>query len=302
MFIIAITRDSFWSPQSTKSQARRLNIITTLDNSLAMEKFNFNPELYLNRIGLSVPPDLDKTGLVQLHQAQFFSIPFENFDIQMGKSILLDPEHLFQKLVLKKRGGYCFELNGLLAMALKHFGFNVRPLLARVHLAAEPSGRTHLLNLVELENGPWIIDAGFGAGGLRSPLPLKPGVYEHESGYSFSLEKRAPWGWMMRTLDKGLWKDSYSFDLEHVTKEDIDVGNFYTSHSPNTHFTQIRTASKPTAKGRISIRNFTFTCINGEKVETSQVEDGPGYLDFLEEHFDIRLDTEYENLKKINIE
>lgn len=264
-----------------------------------MPEFHFDPDLYLERIGLDFVPTPDENGLIELHKAQFFSIPFENFDIQLGKSINLNPAHLFDKLVKHPRGGYCFELNGLLGIALKHFGFKVRPLLARVHLAEEPSGRTHLLNLVELENGPWIIDAGFGAGGLRSPLPLKEGVYDHETGYSFSLEVKAPWGWMMRTLDKGAWKDSYSFDLEYVTKEDIEVGNFYTSHSPNTHFTQIRTASKPTENGRISLRNFTFTEIKGEEVKTTEIEDNPGYLDFLREKFGIDLNTHYKELKKL---
>ncbi len=264
-----------------------------------MSEFHFNADLYLERIGLNFVPTPDKKGLIALHKAQFFSIPFENFDIQLGKSINLDPAHLFEKLVKHQRGGYCFELNGLLGMALSNFGFKVRPLLARVHLAEEPSGRTHLLNMVELEQGPWIIDAGFGAGGLRSPLPLKAGTYEHETGYSFRLEEKAPWGWMMRTLDKEKWKDSYSFDLEYVTREDIEVGNFYTSHSPNTHFTQIRTASKPTETGRISLRNFTFTEIIGGEVKTMEIENSPAYLDFLKEKFGINLNVKYESLKKL---
>lgn len=264
-----------------------------------MHQFLFKAAPYLQRIGLKKPPVVNKTGLTELHHAQFFHIPFENFDIQMGKSINVDKQYIFEKLVNNKRGGYCFELNGLLGMALQHFGFKVRPLLARVHLGPTPSGRTHLLNLVELEEGPWIIDAGFGAGGLRSPLPLKEGIYEHPTGNKYSLELQAPWGWMMRTFDKGEWKDSYSFDLEYVTPEDIELGNFYTSHSPNTHFTQIRTASKPTENGRISLRNFTFTEIKHHEVIMREIEDGPGYLDFLKERFDIELNINYEHLLKI---
>jgi len=264
-----------------------------------MESSYFKIKPYLDRIGLSAAPGADKTGLILLHHAQFFNIPFENFDIQMGKSINLEEQHLFNKLVDNKRGGYCYELNSLLGMALKHFGFEARPLLARVHLGPEPSGRTHLLNLVELADGPWIIDAGFGAGGLRSPLPLKEGVYHHASGYSFRLEKQPPWGWMMRTRDKGEWKDSYSFDLEYVTGEDIEMGNFYTSHSPKTHFTQIRTASKPTENGRVSLRNFTFTEIKDNQIFTQEIEDSPAYLELLKQKFEIELDIDYEQLRKV---
>jgi N-hydroxyarylamine O-acetyltransferase len=182
---------------------------------------------------------------------------------------------------------------------MEHFGFKVRPLLARVHLESQPSGRTHLLNLVSFEQGPWIIDAGFGAGGLRRPLPLKTNIVKDDQGFSFGLEQRPPWGWMMRTLDKEEWKDSYSFDLEHVSPQDIVLGNFYTSHSPDTHFTQIRTASKPTSNGRISLRNFTFTEIADGKVFTEEIVDGPEYLDILATRFGIELEVDYNVLKKV---
>jgi arylamine N-acetyltransferase len=161
-----------------------------------MGNSHFYAERYLDRIGLAKAPGANKAGLVALHHAQFFNIPFENFDIQMGKSINLDEKYLFDKLVCCNRGGYCF-------------------------------------------------------------------------------------------------------DLEYVTDGDIKVGNYYTSHSPDTHFTQIRTASKPTENGRISLRNFTFTEIKDNQIFTQEIEDSPAYLEFLKQKFEIELDIDYKQLRKV---
>jgi N-hydroxyarylamine O-acetyltransferase len=270
-----------------------------LNQTPNMANFHFDANAYLKRIGLTAAPPVNEEGLTQLHKAQFFSIPFENFDIQLGKEISLDRADIFNKLVLKKRGGYCFELNGLMDMALEHFGFKSRPLLARVHLTPVPGSRSHLLNLVEFRHASWIIDAGFGAGGLRGPVPLENRTFHFEGGYSYQLEECHPWGWMMRTLDKGTWKDSYSFDMEYVSDADRAMGNFFTSHSPDTHFTQIRTTSRPTENGRISLSNFIFTEIVDGAVLTKEIEDSPKYLDFLANRFGIELNVEYKMLRKV---
>jgi N-hydroxyarylamine O-acetyltransferase len=132
-------------------------------------------DAYLARVGLSAAPGVDENGLRELHDAQFHSIPFENLDIHLGREILLDPESLSKKLVGKLRGGYCFELNGLLLLAMNALGFTARPLLARVHLGDSPTSLTHQISLVSLEGRDWIVDAGFGAGGPRRPYLLKSG-------------------------------------------------------------------------------------------------------------------------------
>ena len=261
--------------------------------------FDFATEKYLTRIGLSEVPATDETGLQALHTAQFFSIPFENFDIQLGRGVNLAPDHLCAKLVGSRRGGYCFELNGLMLMALRSLGFQVRPLLARVHLGPSPSSRTHQLNLVVLDGRPWIIDVGFGAGGLRCPMPLETGRNEEGPGWAFRLVKQEPWGYMMQSRVEGVWKDSYSFDLSHVIAADIAMGNHYTSTSPDCHFVTSRVASAPRSHGRVSLSDFTLTEIRADEKTTRQVPVGAAYLAELSTTFGIELGAEYEDLGEL---
>jgi len=244
-------------------------------------------DAYLRRVGLPNTPPTDIDGLRQLHRAQFFAIPFENFDVLSGQGIDLTPDVVFEKLVMNRRGGYCFELNGLILRVLQTLGFEARPLLARVHLTDPPSGRTHQLNLVRFANENWLMDVGFGAGGPRAPLLLREGVTDCGVA-SFELSRREPWDWMLRTREAGEWKSSYSFDLGHVTTEDIEVGNHYTSTSPKTHFTQLATVSLPTPGGRVSLRDLELTQFDDSNERTRQIDPG-SYLDFLRNTFGIEL-------------
>lgn len=136
---------------------------------------DFDRDAYLMRVGLDHMVSTTEESLAALHRAQTFAIPFENFDIQLGRGVSLAPEMLFDKLVNHQRGGYCFELASLFGMALDAFGFERRPLLARSQRRGAPSPRTHMVNLVRLAGREWIADPGFGPIQLRTPMPLERG-------------------------------------------------------------------------------------------------------------------------------
>ena len=91
-----------------------------------MDSHEFDLEAYLQRIRFSGSTDVSLDTLARLHRSHFHTIPFENFDILLGRGIDLDPQAVFNKLVRKKRGGYCFELNGLFLQALLALGFKAR--------------------------------------------------------------------------------------------------------------------------------------------------------------------------------
>ena len=143
------------------------------------------------------------------------------------------------------------------------------------------------------------MDVGFGAGGPRVPLVLEEGWAGEGPGWGFRLQRREPWGWLMQSLEKGQWRDSYSFDLGYVTKADIAVGNHYTSTSPDTHFTQMRVASAPRPEGRVSLRNFTLTQIKNGQETNQEIEPGQPYLKVLADCFGIELDASYSDLKQM---
>jgi arylamine N-acetyltransferase len=132
---------------------------------------------YLERIGLSTAPKPNEEGLRQVHSAQAFSIPFENIDIHFGRPISLNSADLVEKILRQKRGGYCFELNGIFHRALKALGFSVRPHMARVlYGRPAPGGRTHEVLVVAVSGKKWLADTGFGAR-LRAPSrSLRPGT------------------------------------------------------------------------------------------------------------------------------
>jgi N-hydroxyarylamine O-acetyltransferase len=136
--------------------------------------------------------------LEALHRTQVSTLPFENFDILLGRGIALAPTALCHKLVHRARGGYCFELNGLLLMALQAIGFEARALLARVHLTGTPSGREHQLTLVTLQGRDWIADVGFGGFGPRAPLPLECNRPTTHEGQTFRLMEAGPFGVMLQ--------------------------------------------------------------------------------------------------------
>lgn len=92
-----------------------------------MSSFEFSSYEYLQRINLDTEISPSLECLEKLHIAQHRAIPFENFDIALGRPIDLTPQAVFNKLVRNRRGGYCFELNGLMLQALKHYGFDARP-------------------------------------------------------------------------------------------------------------------------------------------------------------------------------
>jgi N-hydroxyarylamine O-acetyltransferase len=257
----------------------------------------FDLQAYLARVGLLMASKADDEGLAELHHAQFFSICFENLDIHLGRGIDPGPDRVFDKTVRNARGGYCFELNGLLLGALCACGFEARPLLARVHLEDPPSARTHQLCLVTLGAHQWIADAGFGGGGPRQPLLLEEGASFDDGIQACRLSKRDPWGWVMQTREKEEWKDSYSFDLGVVTAQDIRLGNWYTSTSPTTHFTRVRTVSRPTREGRISLRDNELTeVVHGEGVATN-IAPGPEYMRALKAYFSLEVDAVYEDFQ-----
>lgn len=264
-----------------------------------MEPFAFDIDAYLTRVNLGEPVPPTAQGLATLQRAQFFNIPFENFDIQLGRGVDLAPANLFDKLVRRPRGGYCFEVNGLLLMALVAFGFAARPLLARVHLTGEPSGRGHQIALVDIDDRRWIADVGFGRNNPRAPLELKRDVEQTVAGRTFRLADGGEFGTMLQSLTDGQWQDLYSFDMEHVCPADIRYGNHYTSTHPNSFFTHTRVAVLPLDNGMATLCDQRLTLERDEREERIILPEGPSYLAALKEHFGIELDAPFEALRPV---
>lgn len=264
-----------------------------------MESCKLDLTAYLDRINFSGTTDVSPDTLARLHHAHFYAIPFENFDILLGRGIDLEPQAVFDKLVRSKRGGYCFELNGLFLRALHSLGFEARALLARVHLTGTPSGRGHQLELISIDGRDWVADVGFGGDSPREPIPLELDSPVTNNGQTIRLTDGGHFGIMFQALDKGKWKDLYSFDLGHVYPADIAYGNHYASTSPNTFFTFSRVAARPLPNGEVTLLDRTLkTTVNGRE-EVQILPDSPAYLDAVKTHFGIEIDALYQDLKPL---
>ena len=261
-----------------------------------MNTQQFDLDAYLQRVGYNgkTAPTVDT--LKALHHAQLYTIPFENFDIQLGRGINLNTETIFEKLVHQRRGGYCFELNGIFLMALKSMRFDVRALLGRVHKSGTPSGREHQIELITIKGRQWIADVGFGADTPRTPIPLEFNQPTTHDGLTVRLVSDDRFGIMLQSLKEEGWINLYSFDLGYVCHADIDCGNYFASTHPSSLFVIARVAALPVAHGVITLFNNTLkeTIAGNESIQ--ELEEGQAYLDALKHYFGIELDAPYENL------
>ena len=143
-------------------------------------------EAYLDRIGYQGPREPTADALRQLHQAHLLNVAFENLDIQLDRSIVLSLSSLYKKVVLHRRGGFCYELNGLFGWLLKQLGFSVKKLSARVFEGDQLGSEfDHLILMIQLKER-WIADVGFGDSFLE-PLPLDSEEERVQSGGAYRL-------------------------------------------------------------------------------------------------------------------
>ncbi|WP_420138107.1 arylamine N-acetyltransferase family protein [Sphingomonas sp.] len=246
---------------------------------------SFDLDLYLARIGLAAAPPATAEGLIALQRAHRLAIPFENFDVILGRGIAIDSDAVFAKLVTAKRGGYCFEQNRLFEDALIALGFSVRPLLARVWLGIQgaPPPKTHTLSLVTIDGQDWIADAGFG-GSYAPPMPLADGeTADAPDGARFRLMRDPLHGWMLErdghaasTDGRGGgegWQPQFSFTLDPVFTSDLLLSNFWTSTAPESRFRQLRIASIVLPQGFASLTDKSYRRRNGDKEASGEIED-----------------------------
>ncbi|WP_126173959.1 arylamine N-acetyltransferase family protein [Altericroceibacterium xinjiangense] len=257
---------------------------------------------WLARIGLDRAPPADAAGLALLQDAQRRSIPFENLDILLGRGIAIDPETVFEKLVTRRRGGYCFEQNRLFADMLRRVGFDVRPLLARVRLnqpedAVPP--RTHTLLLVRVGGAPWIADAGFGGSGVL-PLALRDGASAQAAdGAVHRLRRTGQPGslggeWLLErsSTQAGDWQAQYTFDLAEVGPEDLEMGNHWTSTRAGTRFTVVPVVSIVLPDGFAALSGCTLTVTRSKDIRRSDIPDAEDYRRSLRDIFRLQLSME----------
>lgn len=244
---------------------------------------------YLDRIAYagSIVPTLEV--LRSLHRAHLLSVPFENLDIALGREIVCDETAFLRKIVQRRRGGFCYELNGAFAALLRSIGFTVTLLSARVPRedGSESPEFDHLALRVDLDD-PWLADVGFGDSFLE-PLKLSPGVEQQQDGWRYRVVDYEKSLWMERADRDGVWKRQYSFTLAARSLNDFGDMCRYHQTSPESPFTRKSVCSMATPGGRITVadRKLIFTR-NGNREERLLALE-PEWRAALKEHFGIVL-------------
>lgn len=238
---------------------------------------------YFARIGWSDLARVNIETLRALHLLHNAAIPFENLDVLLPREMQLDDLSLEEKLVTARRGGYCFEQNGLFERALREIGFTVRSLLGRVVLA-NPSSlppRTHRLLLVELQGEQWIADVGFGGQTLTAPIRLLANIEQKTPHGEYRLIQEGE-DWILQFRHHEHWQSMYRFDLVvHL------IGNFWSAHWPQSHFRHHLLMCRHLPDGgKLTLTNFHFTHYqDGHAVEQIHLPDVPSLYALLQERF-----------------
>jgi len=241
-------------------------------------------------------PTLDTLRGIVLNHAT--TIPFENLDVLFGRGISLADDDVERKLVRDRRGGYCFEQNSFLLRALLALGFTATPLSARVRLKAPRDfvpPRTHLFVRVDVDCVPWLADVG--VGGLSPTAPIRLDLLDVEQPTPHEprriiREERLPSAKYYHQAKLGdAWVDVYELTLEEMPAIDREVGNWWTSTSPQSKFRQNLMVALARRDGtRVSILNREFTHRRGAEVlERFELTGTDELLTVLAERFGLRL-------------
>lgn len=216
-----------------------------------MRAANFVLSDYFDRIGYVGTTECNLQTLIDLMRAQLFSVPFENLDVQQGKIVSMVPEDIVEKIIYRKRGGYCYEVNGLFAMALTALGFEYTLIGARPMFYPARRPKTHMVLAVKVDGELWLCDTGFGSFGIRSPLSLSEHnqVTQQDDDF-FKILKDDAGNYVMQALVDGEWKNQYGFDLYPHEWIDFFPANFLNSKHPDTIFVQKLLVVKHSLAGR----------------------------------------------------
>jgi N-hydroxyarylamine O-acetyltransferase len=239
-------------------------------------------DAYLDRIAVPRPDEVDEGALRDLHRAHLLAVPFENLSLHLSELVSLDEDDLFDKIVNRRRGGFCYELNGAFALLLQGLGAQVQRLAGRVY-GGERLGPPfdHMALSVTLADGsgPWLADVGFGSHSV-GPLLLRESGEQHDDAGTFRVVPTADG-------DVDVIKDGrpeYRLELKARALTDFIPTCWWQQSSPQSHFLKSTICSKLTEDGRISLSGRTLIrTVDGHRTEAELTTDEAvlaGYRDY----------------------
>jgi arylamine N-acetyltransferase len=250
---------------------------------------------YFDRISYrgAAEPNLDVLqGLVTAHTR---SIPFENLDPIMGVPVDdLSPEALADKLVHRRRGGYCYEQNGLMGYVLAEVGFRVRRWAGRVIWTVPPGAplpaQTHTVLAVSFpgSQGSYLVDVGFGGQTPTSPIRIETGSVAQTTLEPYRLEDRGD-GLVLQARIRGEWVPLYEFMTRTAPEIDLKVGSWFVSTHPSSHFVSSLMVARVTDDARVNLAGRDLTVHRAGASEKIRLADAAAVVDTLRDRFGINV-------------
>lgn len=249
---------------------------------------------YLNRIGFRGEPRLDRETLFAIHRGHLNTIAYENLDIHLGREVGLDIEQIYDKIVRRGRGGWCYEMNSLLGWALRELGFDVTTLGAAVGVQSDED-RQHMdhMALCVMLDEPWLLDAGFGNAFL-DPLPLREGSYQ-QAFHTFRLTRNGDY-WVFHNHAHG--GPGFEFLPQPRTLDEFAARCRWLQTSPESGFVKLTVCHRLLPDHRIlTMRGAVLTTIDAQGKSQRTIESLPAYSEVLTQDFGLQLDpSEIEQL------
>ncbi len=241
-------------------------------------------ERYLARVRYNGPREVGLATLRALHRAHLLAIPYENLDIHLGVPITLDPEAMFTKLVDERRGGWCYEMNGVFGRVLETLGFDVRYVSSAVGRATRGwrAQGNHMVLVVRLDR-PWIADVGFGDGFL-TPLPLEPGP-SAQGFLQYRVTRDGPW-WHVQSHEFG-GADGFDFTLTPRVLDDFRTQCRELQTSPESGFVKSVVCGRFLSSGLVVLRGAVLREVTRDGVATTVLRDAAEFDRVLRERFDL---------------
>lgn len=243
-------------------------------------------ERYLRRIGHAgaLRPELD--ALRRLMRAHLATVPFENLDVQLGRPVDLDPDRIFEKIVARRRGGWCYEMNGIFGWALRELGFDVARLAGGVRRdqAGDAVLGNHLCLLVRIDGRPWLADVGFG-GSMLEPLPLEPQACD-QPPFRLRLSKVDERFWRY-TEDAGGAPFSFDFAPAPADEDQLAAKCAWLQSDPASPFVQNLVAQKRLADRHISLRGRVLKELTADGARKRVLASADELVATLRELFDL---------------
>jgi N-hydroxyarylamine O-acetyltransferase len=246
-----------------------------------MKAQNFDLQPYFSRIGFQGAALADFATLKRMMRCQLLSVPFENLDVQQGKVVSLVPEEIYTKIVDRKRGGYCYEVNGLFAMALDALGISYQFVAARPMTYPVRRPKTHMAIVVTIDDEQWLCDLGFGSYGIREPVNLNWIDREIMQDFdTFKLTGSPKGDYLLQTFTDAAWKNLYEFNLSPQEWVDFEPANYMNSTHPDSIFVQwlMVVLQNPSGKDVLLGDRFQTVSEGRTKGWTVRHEEIPGLL------------------------